>query len=164
MSGNKWICFTEKDEMVANLQMLAKDNGQLWCEGFRQHPKREQRQLSTVVIDDSSSSDEEARPREKKKVAKTATDLAFVPSKASVRPRFIKPCKHVCINVRHFSINSILFSSLLWSAICLCFFLRTQDALWFHKLCLNSHQYLWLHVTLAESHPDKYLVYPTEIG
>lgn len=72
MSGNKRIC-TEKDEMVANLQMLAKNNGQLWCEGLRQHPKREQRQLSTVVIDDSSSSDEEARPRKKKKVAKTAT-------------------------------------------------------------------------------------------
>lgn len=73
MSGNKRICCTEKDEMVANLQMLAKNNGQLWCEGLRQHPKRQQRQLSTVVIDDSSSSDEEARPRKKKKVAKTAT-------------------------------------------------------------------------------------------
>ena len=45
MSGNQRICFTEKDEMVTNLQMLAKDNGQLWCEGLRQHPKREQRQV-----------------------------------------------------------------------------------------------------------------------
>ena len=34
MSGNQQICFTEKDKMVANLQMLAKNNGQLWCEAF----------------------------------------------------------------------------------------------------------------------------------
>jgi len=78
MSRNQQICFTEKEEMVANLQMLAKNNGQLWCEGLRQHPKREQRQLSTVVIDDSSSSNEEARPRKKKKVAKTATLTARI--------------------------------------------------------------------------------------
>ena len=72
MSGNQQICFTEKDEMVAHLQTLVKNSCQLWCEGLRQHPKQEQRQLATVVIDETSSSDEETRPRKKKKVAKTA--------------------------------------------------------------------------------------------
>ena len=61
MSGNQRICFREKDEIGPQLQRLAKDGSQLWCEGTNPPSlKRCKRSTGTpIVIGESSSSDDD---------------------------------------------------------------------------------------------------------
>ena len=78
MSGSHRICFTEK-EVGSLFPGIAKDGGQLWCEGILPPDsvpslKRKRSNSTPVVIDSSGSDDDTEPPPQKQKLKRSALD------------------------------------------------------------------------------------------